>query len=533
MTSSAVVEKPAPTVGDQRPRRLNVPADIVDDSQGVDACDLLARVGIEFDPWQEFSLRTALCTRGDNRWAAFEVCILVPRQNGKGAIIEGRELFGLFLADEELIVHTAHEFKTSDDAFRRMRDIVDGDPWLRRRVRKMPESHGEEGVYLYATPTLIFGSDGRQVRKSRSPTLRYFARTGKSGRGLSSDCTILDEGFNLPDSVMTALIPTMSARRNLTVGGPQLWYLSSAVNQEEHNYGVTLARVRARGLTGTAPRLAFMEWIADEQRYLDLLARNNTRLLKRFVAEPEQALSANPAIGYRLDMEHTETERGTMSLKGFVVERLNIGDWPSVDDDTVVDMTRWDAIADPESRPGPVIALAVDVAKDGSWAAIASAGRRADGRLHVKVVDHRAGTHWVAARVADLCAAYSVCAVVIDPSSEAGALIEPLHEAGVRDFNRRMPRYGGIVTVTARELAQACGAFVNDIEPEADMLRHCGQDNLDDALRDAATRPLADAWAWSRKDSGGDITPLVAVTLAARGFRVHGRKGAAPWAVRG
>lgn len=533
MTSSVVVASNEHRTGQQQPRRLNLPPDAVDDSQGVDACDLADQVGIKLDPWQEFSLTRALCTRADHRWAAFEVCVLVPRQNGKGVIIEGRELFGLYLADEELIVHTAHEFKTSDDAFRRMRDIIDGSAWLRRRVKKMPESHGEEGVYLYPTPTIIFGSDGRKIRKSRSPTLRYFARTGKSGRGLSSDCTILDEGFNLPDSVMTALIPTMSARRNLTVGGPQLWYLSSAVNQEEHAYGLTLARVRARGLLGNSPRLVFLEWAADEERYLDLLARNNTRLLKRFAAEPEQALAANPAIGYRIDMEHTETERATMSLKGFVVERLNIGDWPSVDDDTVVDMTRWDAIGDPESRPGSAIALAVEVAKDGAWAAIGSAGRRADGRLHVKVVDHRAGTHWVAERVADLCAAYTVCCVMLDPSSEAGGLIQDLHDAGVRDYNRKIPRYGGIVTVSPREMAQACVSFVNDIEPKADSLRHCGQDNLDDALRDAATRPLADAWAWSRKDSGGDISPLVAVTLAARGFRVHGRKGAVPWVVRG
>ncbi|WP_228023103.1 hypothetical protein [Streptomyces acidicola] len=31
----------------------------------------------------------------EGRWAAFEVCANVPRQNGKGAIIEARELWGL------------------------------------------------------------------------------------------------------------------------------------------------------------------------------------------------------------------------------------------------------------------------------------------------------------------------------------------------------------------------------------------------------------------------------------------------------
>jgi hypothetical protein len=35
-------------------------------------------------------------------------------------------------------------------------------------------------------------------------------------------------------------------------------------------------------------------------------------------------------------------------------------------------------------------------------------------------------------------------------------------------------------------------------------------------------RPLADAWAWSWKDSADDISPLEAVTLARHGFMTHG-----------
>ena len=35
--------------------------------------------------------------RADGNWSAFEVGVNVPRQNGKGGIIEARELAGLFL----------------------------------------------------------------------------------------------------------------------------------------------------------------------------------------------------------------------------------------------------------------------------------------------------------------------------------------------------------------------------------------------------------------------------------------------------
>jgi hypothetical protein len=34
------------------------------------------------------------------------------------------------------------------------------------------------------------------------------------------------------------------------------------------------------------------------------------------------------------------------------------------------------------------------------------------------------------------------------------------------------------------------------------------------AIRIARTRPLGDAWAWSRKNSTGNISPLVSATLA-------------------
>jgi hypothetical protein len=34
------------------------------------------------------------------------------------------------------------------------------------------------------------------------------------------------------------------------------------------------------------------------------------------------------------------------------------------------------------------------------------------------------------------------------------------------------------------------------------------------AIHAARTRPLGDAWAWSRKNSSANISPLVSVTLA-------------------
>ena len=45
-------------------------------------------------------------------------------------------------------------------------------------------------------------------------------------------------------------------------------------------------------------------------------------------------------------------------------------------------------------------------------------------------------------------------------------------------------------------------------------LRHIGQPELANGLRSAKAKPLGDSWAWSRKASSGDITALIAMTLA-------------------
>lgn len=485
-------------------------------------------MGIDFDPWQCFALDQMMWENSVGDWSAFEVALLLARQNGKNEVLMGRELYGLYIIRETLMIHSAHEFKTSDEAFGRIAHVIRSNHSLLKRTKSIIESHGEEGIQLLPDATIITGAASRQVRQSRAPRLRFMARTGSAARGFSANTVVWDEAFNLPEATVNAQMPTLSAVHN-----PQLIYASSAVDQAIHAYGVVLARVRARALAGLDPGLTWMEWQADEARYHEAVRSGNRRLMKAFVAEREQWLAANPAIGYRLSMEHTEKEHRSMSARTFAVERLNIGDWPKTDEDaTTVDMDRWDEIADPLSRPGEVIAIAVDISPDRKWACIASSGRRADERLHIKLVDHQAGTDWLVDRLVYLLDNYEVCALVLDPGGPAGSLIEPLHDAGVK--NKDKDGAGDLVRVTMREIAQASGALYDDIQPEHDAVRHCGQANLDDALRDAATRPLADAWTWSRKTSGGDITPVMAVTLAAHGMRAFGStRGSLPWTARG
>ncbi len=105
--------------------------------------ELAADAGLRLDASQQLVLQDALGERPDGKWAAFEVGVEMPPQNGKGGIIEARELAGLFLLGERLIVHTAHEFPTALEAFRRVLELIESTPDLDSRVWRVSRSHGE------------------------------------------------------------------------------------------------------------------------------------------------------------------------------------------------------------------------------------------------------------------------------------------------------------------------------------------------------------------------------------------------------
>jgi hypothetical protein len=95
--------------------------------------------------------------------------------------------------------------------------------------------------------------------------------------------------------------------------------------------------------------------------------------------------------------------------------------------------------------------------------------------------------------------------VFLDPKSPAGALLVDLVEAGVTTED-----------VTPQQHAQACGGLLAAVTFEGDGLRfqHTNQPHLNAAVQGATRRVYGDAWAWSRRSSKVDISPLVAVTLA-------------------
>src|SRR6187551_1602109 len=81
--------------------------------------------GHPLDAWQQWVLDIGLGERPDGKWASFQNTVVVARQNGKDEIFVALGLGWLFLTGERLIGHSAHEYKTAMEAFRRIVGLIE------------------------------------------------------------------------------------------------------------------------------------------------------------------------------------------------------------------------------------------------------------------------------------------------------------------------------------------------------------------------------------------------------------------------
>lgn len=476
-------------LGSQSPRIRVVPADAVEHPRWGEVVEFVARLGIVLDPWQLEVLRVSLMRTADGeRWAAFAVAVCAPRQNGKNGILEVRELVGACLLGERLVIHSAHLADTSKEGFRRLDEVIDANDWLGKLTRHIWRTNGHEAIEFV---------NGNRIR--------FRTRTRGGGRGFSGSPVIFDEAMYLPEVSMGSIMPVISAQPD-----PQIWYMGSAVDQTIMEDGVVFARVRDRALSGEAERLAYFEWSLD--------AETPDQVELELPRDMQKLAAANPALGIRISPDYLEAEWRELDPRTHAVERGGVGDWPPVDGSAgqVIPIEKWDALADDPTSDGArmldPVALAFDVTPDRAQAAIVAAGRRDDGDVQVEVVDHRPGTAWVPGRLAELSERHEPVVVMCDAAGPAGSLLPGCVDAGVN-----------VEPISAGDHAKACGLLFDKVDERA--VRHLGGHDLRTAVKGATRRPLGDAWAWSRRNSSVNISPLVAATLAVWGWETLGWEG--------
>jgi len=484
-------------------------------TSGPEFTELSASAGLILDDWQAWTLDVGLGERPDGKWASFQNTVVVSRQNGKDGIFEALGLGWLFLTGERLIGHSAHEYKTAMEAFRRIVGLIENTDDLRRQVKKIINTNGEEGIELL---------NGNRMR--------FLARSKGAGRGFSFDKMIWNEAYALVAAQVDAVLPTMSARPN-----PQLWLGSSP--PLDAATGEALFRARAAAAMGAAG-IMFVDW--GMERPLDNIGPCESPTCSHrldqtgcILDDREMWARTNPAYPHRINDEAIERERATMDPIGFARERG--GAWPPdlSQGYTVITKDQWNAMADEDSGVGmdpehvligcPAFALSVSPRSIGPVrATISLAQRRQDGKAHLEVVAFGSGTSWIPAAFAALKVAHKPCAVVIDPGSAAGSVIADVQAAGVE-----------VTTMGARDVAMAFGMIYDaatSTDPADCNVAHLGQSEPLLSLQGADTRDVGGTGgkAWDVRLPGTDITPIDSMTKALWGLATEGNEETVtPW----
>lgn len=469
--------------------------------------DLAALAGFAPDPEQEDALNEIFAIDpvgrdrlGNPRALCFEYGLVAPRQNIKTGLAKQCHLGWLFLMDQRLVIHSAHEVLTSTEAFNDMVALITNTPELSKRLP------GRAPYGMYRTP-------GRErITLASGQRLQFRARTKSGGRGLTGNKIVLDEAFALDAAQMGALMPTLAV-----VPDPQILYLSSAGLIESEQ----LRAVRDRGRIGGQPRMGYREFGVARGRCASQRCAHAKPDTPEWrpgcqLDDRELLLAANSQLGKRFQWDTMLGLRAAMPPEEFAREFLSWWDEPGVD--LVFGAGSWDATGtvypDPMDFAPQVIGAAV--AMDQAAAVLVACGRRkvdtSDGVQSVpavKVLVYGPGGGWLiesAKHYSDLLK----CPVMMAKDGPGSHLVD--------DMKKRLR--GRFTAVSFPQYMDACAETFVAVSSRA--FQHGLQSELNDAVAGAAKADKGDRWVWRRRGVV-DISPLEAMTLAVWGLKQHGR----------
>jgi phage terminase large subunit-like protein len=443
------------------------------DSLGPEVADLAEIVGFAADPEQRLVLDAMFGLDRAGRRIAFEVAVIGARQNIKTGLFKIAALGEAFIAEVPLLVWSAHEFPTAQEAFRDLSELIESSPDLDREVKHIHRGNGDEAIELL---------NGCRIK--------FKARTKSGGRGLSGKRVVLDEAFALQPTHMGALLPMLSAQDE-----PQVWYGSSAGLADSE----VLRGIRDRGRVGSRS-MVYVEWCAPKGGCAESSCDHHIGATGCVLDDESRWQMANPQMGRRIKIDTIRNERLALPPEEFARERLGWWDEPG-SLEHIFGAEKWARCAIPSQDEPPTagIALGVAVSIDRAWSSI-SAAVPLPGRELIGLLNRQRGTDWLVAETKRLQDKLG-CQVGIDSRGPAADLIEPMRAAGVN-----------LSLLSTTEVLDASAAFYDKVQTT--VIAHMGHPELEDAVRGAQRRSVSDRWAVGRRVSTADVSPLEGAIIA-------------------
>lgn len=455
-------------------------------------------------PHQQYAADVALEVDDDDELVYREVNLAWPRRGAKTDLIRSVGAHRCRVLAKRWGPQNVYYTAQSGIAARRK--------WEHDQVKFIDQSkaYGPLG----RTKPVVRGRYGRVKLDNNDPGIFWFngsmwrpaPPTDTAGHGDDADLAVIDEAFaHTDDRVEQAYGPAMLTRRS-----PQLWVISAAGHDRSRYWYPKV--LEGRKLDGsTEGPTCYLEYSAGDDEDPFDRATWWRRIPTLGFTVTEAALAAELAKAQRGDPDDDDEQdegAGDVGLERFL--RPYLGIWCRVpvlarSRPRVITSAQW---LHPDNvytgqEPARPEAFGVDVSPDRTTAAIGWSGVASDGRRRIGVLEHRPGrgVGWVVEAVAEIRRRSPNAAICVDPRSDVSGLLVELEKVA-----------GELVKTSAQDMAAACGALYDAVVEHRVQYRR--QSALEAAVDAAARRPLAGAWAWDRRESLGDITPLVAVTLA-------------------
>ncbi len=434
------------------PRRLDRP------TYGPKVAKFAAMLGTPFMPWQQAWADVSGEHRPDGSRYYRESIVTVPRQCGKTTWVLAEEL-ETCLAEGELSTYTAQTgLAARKKLLKEQIPSILKTPELRPLVAQVHRGKDEFGVE-FVNGSGIWGQ----------------ASSSSAGHGDTIGRGTVDEAFSDVDARREqAILPAM-----LTKSDAQLIVCSTQGNQAS----VYLNRKTELG------RQVAAEDPGEGICYLEFSVP-----LEADIYNPETWWRYHPAMGVTINeaaiMHMAETMPEPEFRRAVGNQRDNSGAESPISEGV------WARNLDRRAAPEGRLALGVETSLDRRWSSLVLA----DDAGRVEVIDRREGTAWVPGEVERLVRAHGV-EPVLDPRGPARSHVRKLGELGVE-----------VHELSTAEVAEACLVFVDAVGDA--MLRVRPHEGLAEAAVAGRRRRSGDQWFWDRQIEEGEVSLLIAATLA-------------------
>jgi hypothetical protein len=414
-------------------------------------------------PWQRYAADVGCEIDPETGYPAYnEIIITTPRQSGKTTIELTWQLDRCLNWGRSQ--RSAYTAQTGKDA---------RDKWI---DELFPQLISSRLGPLIPPGGINRGMGNEAVRFRTGSLIRILSTSESSGHSKTLDQAVMDEIWHDSDDRREqGLRPAMITREDR-----QLLICSTAGTAASTVYNAKVAAGRRAVERDTGSGIAYFEWSAP----MDW--------------EPEDQetwWTFMPALGHTISVRSIELERQAMKPGEF---RRAYGNRPTMGVEMILPLEAWDRVCDPDVHPDGALRFGLDVAEDRQSAAIVVAGSNGV----VELIEHRAGIGWCVGRANELTARHGAT-VAIDFQGPAGVLADSLERPE---------------QMNSRQVLQACGAMYDAISSATVTFR--SDRAFDAAIHGAVKKVVGDMWAWSRKGSIGDVTPLMAATLALRARQI-------------